>query len=659
MSGPTSPAAGSVSGHYLQSVPAETPLEMPTQNLRRFGKRKPIASPGIGARRFILLAGTGLLIALGGSVMASLLVPGGVNALEAATFVLFMVLFAWVAFAFVSAVAGFVVGWTAPRRAADEPQPIIFHRTAILAPTYNEDPGRILSAVQAISEDLAAMGVAELYDVFVLSDTRNEAIAQAEATGVMRLRLKLGEASGVYYRRRPRNTDRKAGNIAEWVQRFGGDYAFMLILDADSLMTGDTIVRLTAAMEAEPKLGLLQTVPSIVNGETLFARLQQFAARAYGSMLAAGQDWWSGAEGNYWGHNAILRTRAFAESAGLPHLPGRRPFGGHIMSHDFVEAALLRRAGWAVRLDASLGGSFEEAPPTILDMTIRDRRWCQGNLQHAGVLGAAGLHWISRLHLMRGILAYVTSPLWLFLLCIGAGVWIQQSEPQLGSATAAWLFALTMALLLTPKLMSATLTARDAAERRGFGGKAGFAVSMVGEMIVSALVAPVLMLMQSAAVVDVLLGRDSGWGVQQRDSGRMTRREAWRTHRGHVVIGLAGAGLAFTLDPAMFWWTSPVYAGLVLSAPLSALLARGDLGMAARKLGLFTTPEERVVPPLVARAAELRAAYDAEQVTRRQIDRLFRASVPCYQPTHMSPVGGARSRVQAIRAVGGATAADC
>jgi membrane glycosyltransferase len=130
-------------------------------------------------------------------------------------------------------------------------------------------------------------------------------------------------------------------------------------------------------------------VPLIVNRTSLFARVQQFASRLYGPMLSEGLAWWSGSEGNYWGHNAIIRTRAFAEQAGLPRLPGRKPFGGEILSHDFVEAALLRRGGWDVRMAPQLYGSFEECPPSLPDLIVRERRWCQGNLQHEACTGTA------------------------------------------------------------------------------------------------------------------------------------------------------------------------------------------------------------------------------------------------------------------------------
>ena len=623
-------------GPYPEWVPPEHRLAMPAQSLKS-GRLARLAGEAMAGRRAFLLLGSGAITGAAAAVTAILFAPGGLTVVDVVAFSLFVVLFAWVAFGFISAVGGFWVCW---RRDDGPPgaQPVILSRTALLAPTYNEDPGRILAAVQAMYEDLAERGVAALYDFFVLSDTRDDAIAREEAVGVLRLRARLGPEARIFYRRREKNTDRKAGNIAEWVERFGGAYESMLILDADSLMSGDTIIRLTAAMERDPGLGLLQTSPPIINAETPFARLQQFASRAYGPMLAAGQDWWSGAEGNYWGHNAIIRTRAFAERAGLPHLPGPRPFGGHIMSHDFVEAALLRRGGWKIRMAAGLGGSFEETPPTILDMAIRDRRWCQGNLQHLGVVGGAGLHWISRLHLIRGVLSYATSPLWLFLLIAGAGVWMEQGGPSavLGADAAAWLFGLTMALLIAPKLMAVALTLRSGIARRGFGGSARFVIGVVLEIILSALVAPVLMLMQSVSVLQVLVGRDAGWATQQRDPGRLSRREAWRIHRAHMGIGGVAAALVFALDPVMFWWSSPVYLGLIFSAPLALLLSQPELG---GLLGLARTPEERRPPPVVVRAAALRAAYDREAPIRAAIEKRLRepAMVYGFKAIHAQP----------------------
>jgi membrane glycosyltransferase len=586
-------------------------------------------------RRGVIIGATALSTFGAVGVMARVAEPGGFTIADGAMLALFALLFAWVAFAFASAVAGFVLMWQARDLEPWRPQPIIFTRTALLMPTYNEDPGRILAGVQAIYEDLEAKGVAELYDIFVLSDTRDAAIAQAEATGVLRLRLRLNAPDRIFYRRRPLNLDRKAGNIADWVKKFGAGYESMVILDADSLMSGDTIVRLTAAMEHDPKTGLIQTLPTIVGAATLFARLQQFAGRIYGPVIAQGQAWWSGAEGNYWGHNAIVRTRAFAACAGLPHIEGGGPFAGHIMSHDFVEAALLRRGGWAVRMAPALAGSFEETPPSLIDMAVRDRRWCQGNLQHSSVLRAKGLHWVSRLHLARGILAYLTAPLWLGFMLVGGVVWAQQrgAGHTVDGLLAGGLFALTMSMLLIPKLMGALLIFRTGLSRQACGGGAKLGLGVAAEIVLSALMAPVFMLMQSRAVADVLRGRHSGWAAQQRDDGRLSLKAAWRRHWVHTLLGLAWTTAALVLDPALLAWTSPVAAGLVLSVPLSMLTSRTDLGALCRRKGLFLTPEETEPPAVMVRANQLRAQYAAEASVRAEIERMFRTPVPMRTPS--------------------------
>jgi membrane glycosyltransferase len=282
----------------------------------------------------------------------------------------------------------------------------------------------------------------------------------------------------------------------------------------------------------------------------------------------------------------------------------------------------------------ALGGSFEESPPSLIDMAVRDRRWCQGNLQHSAVLPAAGLHWVSRLHLARGILAYLTAPLWLVFLAVGAMVWVEQraAHDPVAAALGGSLFAFTMALLLTPKLMGAALIARSGAGRRACGGGRRLGAGVVAEMTLSALTAPIFMLMQSRAVFDILRGRHSGWAAQRRDDGSLSFKQAWRRHGGHTVVGLTWAGVAWAFDPALFAWTLPVAAGLVFSAPLSMLTSRTDLGELTRKFGLFTIPEEVRPPRVIARAAELRARYAAEEPMRVAVNRLFREPVPMHMP---------------------------
>lgn len=624
----------------FRSMPARAPLAMPQQRLDAAAPdRAPRleVSSGVAPARLLLILGACAFGLLNGAALTQVLGRDGLlNGWELAVILLSTLLGAWLAFGFLSATAGFVVAFPARRSPVPAPVAGTRSRTAILLPVYNEDPGLVLACVQAMAEDVRDVGLAERCDFFILSDTRDVAVAGAEAVGLLRVRGRLAGGPRIYYRRREHNTDRKAGNIGEWVETHGGAYDYMLVLDADSLMSGETVAELIVRMEADPALGLLQTVPRIVNAATPFARLQQFANRLYGPIFARGQEWWSGAEGNYWGHNAIIRTAAFAACARLPHLSGPRPFGGHIMSHDFVEAALLRRGGWAVRTLTSLAGSYEESPPTLLDTAARDRRWCQGNMQHIRVLRSAGLHWVSRLHLICGVLAYVAPLLWLALLVSGAMVWPAQ-HVTVGSRAYVCilgLFAMSLGLLAAPKAMALVLALRDADVRRGFGGASRLVLGVVAEIVGALLVTPVMMVMQSVAVVEVLLGRDSGWAAQHRQGVALSRREAWRAHGGHVALGALGAVGAFFLSHEVLLWTSPVFLSLTLSALLSVRTSRRLSGEPSRE-PLFQTPEDADPPPVLQRARMLRGAYAAERDMRWKIEALMRAPAAVYEVGRM------------------------
>jgi membrane glycosyltransferase len=607
-------------------------MAMPRQDLGRAPPMIARLAEGQRGRRAFVLAGALAFGALVGGLLFSALGGQGVTALEAATVTFSVMLSVWVGFGFSSALAGFGAAWGA--RGSKAAVAMVAHgRTAILLPAYNEDPGLIFSAVQAMWEDLVRAGASDAYDIFVLSDTREPSIARAEAVAFLRLRMRLNGGRQIHYRRRADNVDRKAGNIGEWVERFGGAYDFMLVLDADSLMTAEAILALTAEIASDPATGLVQSVPTIVNAHTPFARLQQFASRLYGPIFAAGQQWWSGREGNYWGHNAIMRVAAFAQSAGLPHLKGPRPWGGHIMSHDFIEAALLRRRGWTVRTLAGLGGSYEESPPTLLDTAVRDRRWCQGNLQHARLLRTAGLHWVSRLHLLLGIFAYLASPLWLALLVCGSLVWSQERFAR-GSAAAvevAWAFGLTMMLLAIPKILALILVLSSPERRQGFGGAARLVAGVAIETLASVLLTPVTMVMQAVSVFDVLVGRDSGWKPQRREGVELSSREAWRAHRGHVILGLAGAIGAWLMDRYLLVWAGPVFLSLALSAALSFHTSRQRAASRPAGPGLLGIPEDAAPPRVLTRAHELRALYSAEAPLRRQIEALFREDPAVYE----------------------------
>jgi membrane glycosyltransferase len=609
------------------ALPPESPLAMPEQSLwkKSGGGRSPETAPSdVPLRRFFVLTATAAMTLVAAREIYEVLKVGGITIPEGFVMVLFLLLFAWIAFSFVSTVIGFLALLGGPNRtlAIDvrTPLPDIGSRNALLLPTYNEDPHRVMARLQAICESIEATGRGAQVDYYILSDTTDPAVWIAEEAAFLQLRERTSNPR-IYYRHRIRNIGRKAGNIAEWIARFGGRYDHMVVLDADSLMSGDTVVRLAAAMESHPRVGLIQTLPVMLNGQTLFARIQQFAGRVYGPPIARGITWWHGSEGNYWGHNAIIRVQAFAEQAGLPLLRGPKPFGGHVLSHDFVEAALMRRAGWGVHMAPSLGGSYEECPPSITDYAVRDRRWCQGNLQHLGVLPARGLHWVSRLHLLTGIGSYITAPLWLMFLLTGILISLQAQFvrpeyfpegatlfpqwPAQDPIRAAWVFAGTMALLIVPKLLGYLALLPRKRERRGIGGGVRAFVSLILETVISALVAPIMMLMQSKAVIEILIGRDSGWQAQRRDDGVLSGPELLRHYLWPTVLGIGLAAGAYAVSVPLFLWMTPVVAGLVLSIPIVAITSLPSVGRGLRSLGLLLTPEERDQPEVLVRATEI------------------------------------------------------
>jgi membrane glycosyltransferase len=627
-------------------LPVESPMPMSAQALQVFPGPHQVAqsrSAPVSLRRAYVFIGTAVLTLAGCYEMYDVLKVGGVTTLEAMVLGLFVLLFAWIAFSFMSNLAGFFVLLFRMRDPLDidpkAPLPSIRSTNAMLLPTYNEDPYRIMARLRAIWESVEDTGCGRQFNWFILSDTTDPSIWIAEEKCILQLRRDLG--ARIFYRHRPQNTARKSGNIEDWVKRFGAGYDHMIILDADSLMTGDSIVRLAAAMERHPAVALIQTLPVIVNARTLFARLQQFAGRLYGPSIAAGIAWWHASEGNYWGHNAIIRVAAFAQNAGLPELRGRKPFGGHILSHDFVEAALMKRGGWDIRMAPALGGSFEECPPSLLDFAARDRRWCQGNLQHLAVLPARSLNWVSRLHLLTGIGAYLTAPLWLLFLVLGILISLQAqfvrpeyfpkgfslfpTWPAQDPVLAAWVFLGTMGLLLLPKFLAYILMLTQTESRKQFGGGFRVLIGILLETLLSGLIAPVMMIFQSTAVGEILLGRDAGWQVQRRNDGEVPRREIIRRYALPTLIGVVMAASAFAVSVPLLLWMAPVIAGLVLAIPIAMLSSRA--GPDLRRSALFNTPEESAPPKVLLRANELadaphRAGSSALQELRNDPDLL-------------------------------------
>jgi membrane glycosyltransferase len=585
-------------------LPEQSPLAMPRQTFndasRQVTDHVATRPDGLLTRRFIVFGSTLVVALLAMIAPVILCAREGFQPLEIIALTLFAVLITAIACWFCSTFAGLIVLLTG--REQDDMDfapypPLPTRRTALLMPLYNEDAREALARLAALDASLARLGASEAFDLFVLSDSTKEEAAAAEMSACVALRAHSG--SKLYYRRRTENIERKAGNIADWTRTFGGAYDFMIVLDADSTMAGETVLRLVDAMERNPGVGLLQTAPTIIKSQTLFARLSQFGVRLYGRVAAAGLAWWAGSEASYWGHNAILRTRAFADCAGLPELEGRKPFGGHIMSHDVVEAALMRRAGWAVHVTAALDGSCEETPPTLTDFIRRDHRWCQGNLQHLALIGAKGLNPISRLQLAMGCMAYLSSPLWLASLIVGMVMQLQSPvdwtsffyilNPKLSPFMLASLLGGVM--LMGPKLMGFALVLSRPGERRAFGGARQIMKGMALEIALSAALAPILMVANTRAVIQIVSGHDAGWATQQRSADGLSWKDAFSAMRWQMLTGVMFS-LGLFVRPDLATWFAPIVLPLLFAAPIAVFTSRRRTGEAFARKGWLVTPDE-------------------------------------------------------------------
>lgn len=592
-----------------------------------------LSAPGASLRRGLFLALVAGTVVPGGVLMARILQSGGMGPLPWLTLFLFLITFTWIAISFWTAAAGFLLQILrrdplslrpVPGHAQPTPVRLGRRRTAIVMPIYNEDPVRVMHGVEATCHSLLATGRAEAFDLFLLSDSNDPEVIAKEERAVWALQGRLPSPFRTHYRRRSANSGRKAGNIAEFCQRWGGRYDYMVVLDADSVMEGSTLVELVRLMDANPGTGLIQTMPLPVRQDSLFGRFQQFASALHGPMLASGLSFWQGSAGNYWGHNAIIRIRPFMEHCGLPVLAGRPPLGGEILSHDFVEAALMRRGGWDVWLLPNLTGSYEELPANLVDYARRDRRWSQGNLQHLRLLGTPGLHPVSRMHLLFGALAYLASFFWLLMLgtATAAAVAVHHS-PETGTGGAALVFQLqtpvayallgvTVVLLLLPKLLGIALALVQGAGR--FGGPLRLVAGGLLESLFSVLIAPLMMAFHSLFVAAVAVGRNVNWTAQTREGRLVSWSESWQRSWPFVLTGVTWGLLVAWWAPGFFWWLSPVLAGLLLAPVLVRVSGSRAAGLWLRARGLLLAPSELVPGPAIVSLHELESREAAPAV---------------------------------------------
>jgi membrane glycosyltransferase len=579
----------------------------------------PTPSPrALAARRALLLVPS-LVAAVAVAGLALAIHAGAERGpLDAVLVTLFIPLMAWECFVVWQLVLGFAAwaatrgGRTALERRALALAPVATgrSRTAILIPIYNEDPDAVFAGVRVMARSLRATGRVDDLAIHILSDTPDPADGAQEERALAAYRAWAGEGDGlppVHYRRRAGNEGRKAGNLAEWMARAGDGFNFMIVLDADSLMSGRTMRRLIRLMEEMPQAGIIQTVSYATGRHTLFARIQQFAVRLYAPLALRGLDFWQGEDGSYWGHNAILRVAPFREHCKLPALPGRPPFGGEILCHDIVEAALMRRAGYGVHLLPDIDGTWEEMPTNVIDLMSREKRWCQGNLQHAGVLRLPGLKAASRGHILLGIGGYLTAPLWWAFVSLGALRAVRARDGEgLGvlayglteSGPAATGLLIAAALLIgLPRVLNLLRALADRPAREGFGGTRRLLASATIEQGLWILLGPVLSLVNTGFVLTTLMGRVVPWDSQPRTDRLVPLAEAWARLGWTVWVGLALGAAAVMVGGWYALWMAPTVLGLLLAPVIASALSRVDLGARSRAAGLFLTADDTSAAP--------------------------------------------------------------
>jgi len=576
------------------------------------------AAPAYRQDRAVVFRWTALAVSSATTLFAAwlfvLLAQGdGWTALDAARLALSSLCVFWLTWGTMGGMLGLFVATPKPV-AIEVDTPQAHGRTAILMPIYNEDPPSTFARVAAMSGRLLEIGAHGAFDIFILSDSQSLESATREALWLERLLTDCPAREQIFYRRRPKNSGRKAGNIEDFIRHSGAAYEYAIVLDADSLMEADAIVAMVQRIAAAPQVGLLQTLPEIVHARSVFGRALQFAATVYTPVFARGTALMQGGEGPYWGHNAIFRIRAFAQSCGLPQLHGNPPFGGHILSHDYVEAALLARAGHAVLLDPAIGGSFEEGPDNIMDFAKRDQRWCQGNLQHSRIVMAPALHLWNRITLLQGIFNYLMPPVWLALLIVSIAS-ADIARPlysygyygfeRPGPDWAGWaLIGFVAGILILPKLLIATLYILSG-RAKGFGSRLLVLVSVMAEIALSTITAPIVLMFQVRAVLRVVSGFDGGWPPSNRKDGTLTLGQAMSGSWWITCCGAAGLAVVMSLAPALVVWSLPVALPMILAPFVIAATSRPLSALAA----LWQVPSETTPSPVLLEWERIHAGW--------------------------------------------------
>jgi membrane glycosyltransferase len=567
----------------------------------------------LARRRAVMAALVAATLAALTAAIVPILAHGGWTILDGVVLSAFVVSAPWTIIGFWNAVIGFAVlhlardtdALIAPFASRARRDTPIASRVALLMTIRNEAPGPAFARLAVMREALDATPWGAAFDVFVLSDSSRSEIAAAEEAAFAALRSGVADPTGLVYRRRPANAGFKAGNIRDFLEHWGDDCDLMVPLDADSLMSAETILRLVRIVEASPEIGILQSLVVGMPAPTLFGRLFQFGMRHGMRSYTAGSAWWHGDCGPFWGHNAVIRVAPFRRHCGLRDLPGRPPLGGPLLSHDQVEAALMRRAGYEVRVIAHECGSFEENPPALPDFLKRDLRWCQGNMQYFRLLALPGLKPTSRVQLALAIQMYLGAAGWMVFVAASTLKVLEPpatAEPfPAGLGLALFLVVLTMSL--TPKAMGVADVLVRPAERARYGGGPRLVLGALAEFAASTILAPTVALADTIFMAGLLFGRRVGWDGQKRTGYRLAWRQALAGLWPQVAAGLAIAALIGWNAPSTLPWAAPILAGLLLAPAVAVVTALPALGRWAAARRICAVPEEFVVDPTLAALA--------------------------------------------------------
>ena len=561
----------------------------------------------------------------GWKTIATILTPEESAPLSNVIIIIFTVLFGWISATFWTVLLGLWClfkrsdSWAVDNIAANA----VIHsdtKIAIIMPVYNEDVQRIFAGIEAMYESLEKTGQLSHFDFFILSDSNKPEQCQREREAWLELSNRTKTPGKIFYRHRKLHLHKKSGNVSDFCRRWGKNYTYLLPLDADSLMGGKTMVDMVRILESRPEVGIVQTSPKGINQRTLMARLQQFTSHMYGPLHLAGSHFWELCDAGFWGHNALIRLKPFIEYCALPKLGGKVPFGGEILSHDFVEAALMRRAGYGVWLAYNLDESYEELPPNLIEELRRDNRWSQGNLQHLRMIVWRGFSFGHRILFLNGNMAYFSAALWFLLLVLMTAYaavdffYQPQYFPTYHSLFPHWpahnhdlsrqLLMVTVIFLFGPKLMGLVWIVCSG-NVKNCGGIGRVMVSVLLEIIVSIFLAPIKMVFHTWFILTNLFAKKLEWNKQQRDMDRISFPHALSKF-GFIGIAALGWGfIAAAFNQSLFFWLLPILIPLVLAVPVVVLVSSREIGQLFVKAGIFLTPIETNPPDVVVRLNQL------------------------------------------------------